>query len=158
MTAVENQPATPAELAAELIDDLPKMKRQFDRMVQGAAKALAEQNPDDVLARVFHGMLAAADRESVAATAAMAVLALAKQRADELDAAPRRYELPAEPPPEVTELWDDAGWHLTRSGDVWVSAVPVRESLRWRAAVYLATGPLSTTPPTTTEGATTDDH
>lgn len=79
--------------------------------------------------------------------------------ADELDAAPRRYELPPEPGPEVTELWDVIGIRWFHDADdlkpyLWWSDGNAYPPRYWRE--LLARGWLSTAPPTTEE--TNDDH
>jgi hypothetical protein len=99
--------------------------------------------------------LAVADVTDHAAAALLAVWAR------DLDAAPRRYELPAEPPGPV---WDRHGckwkrdiapghWRLAvmaacPDGRVWHLSEPCIEP--WRA-LFAEHEPLSTTPPTTTE-------
>lgn len=160
------EPATPAELVGELTRELPKARKQFDRMMAGVAKAIADQNPDDVLARVFHGMLTEPDREAVAATAAMAVLELAVRRADASRStvpgpAPTTWALPEEPPPDVVELWDHDGERWCRldrplaTGQSWVpwdnlgSEVSVAESAAHWDEVVHEYGPLSSLPPGT---------
>lgn len=68
--------------------------------------------------------------------------------------AARTYELPAEPSPEVTELWDREGvkWVLVAADGSWQPADdPEGFGIPWVEA--LAYGPLSSTPPAGTEPA-----
>jgi hypothetical protein len=90
----------------------------------------------------------AADRPQMAAWTGCA--AELNRWADELDAAPRRYELPAEP--EATELWDRDGvmWARNAADGLWRPADdPDDIGIPWAEA--LEYGPLSTNPPTTEE-------
>lgn len=71
--------------------------------------------------------------------------------ADELDAAPTTYSMPAEPPESVTELWDRDGGKVERNtnrhGGWWY------RGMVWRWLLLLEdAGPLSTVPPQRTEG------
>jgi hypothetical protein len=79
-----------------------------------------------------------------------------------LTAAPATYALPPEPPPEVTELWDRDGLHWHRvAARTWSRSAVGRDPWwqRWNWLRLLdKRGRLSTTPPTATEEATTDEH
>lgn len=88
------------------------------------------------------------------------IVALLRRWADKLDAAPRRYELPAEPPAEVTELWDRDGQQWDRTGPRTWRRTSESDDPWWRRWTWLRLldkrGPLSTTPPTDAEEATPD--
>lgn len=75
--------------------------------------------------------------------------------ADELDTAPPVYQLPAEPPPHITELWDRDGcrWEWSDGEDGSDSGwVPDTGDGVWEWPELLVEhGPLSTTPPAGTE-------
>lgn len=73
--------------------------------------------------------------------------------ADEMDAAPGVYQLPAEP--DVAELWDVRGLRWTRTPDdhppyLWWCDDESKGPRYWRD--LLLRGPLSTAPPAGTEG------
>jgi hypothetical protein len=73
--------------------------------------------------------------------------------ATELDATPTAWELPPEPGPEVTELWDKGGERWERSDDEDTPDGWVRDRgegvYEW--AEMLMHGPLSAVPPEQTE-------
>jgi hypothetical protein len=85
------------------------------------------------------------------------ILSWLAERADELDAAPVTFELPAEPSAKITTLWSNFGTRWDRDQTMpgsWVSGRP-GDRMSWRALLY-ATAWLSTSPPTAEES--TDEH